>query len=1324
MARIFISHSSRDNDVAAELKTWLAAHGFDGIFLDIDKHAGIPPGANWERELYRKIDSVQAVILVVTPNWHDSKWCFVEFAQARALGKAIFPVIVAPGGDRFIAPDIQQLDLQLDREGGLERLARELTRLALDAQGGFVWNADRPPYPGLLAFEKEDAAVFFGRDDDIRSLIERLNARRVRGDIKFVALLGSSGSGKSSLVRAGVLPRIERDRNNWIVLPPFRPRREPVLEFARALCEALGTPEDWRKHMDGLTSAEAERKLEDLIEAARQRAGAREGYLLVTIDQGEELFSVAAAEQVSQLLELFARATAHDAPIVVLMALRSDYLGKLQEAAGALRFNEFSLGPFPLARVRQVIEGPARVAGIGVEEELIATAITDMKTDDALPLLAFMLRELHDRFGGHTQVAGEAELSLAHYRMLGDVKSDLNPLEYAVQRRAEEVVDGLGLSADSLAALREAFVGAMVRIGDDGQYVRRPALWDDIPKAAQSVLEKLAEARLVVIRSSSNATMVEVAHEALLRKWPRLRTWLDAEREFLVGKAQLRFALEDWVKQDAPDRDNALLRGLPLIRARQWLSDHARALTEDERRFVEASAARADAEDARAARRRRLAWAGVGTLIVLAAGTLLLAREQRAASTRAEAASLAVQARAALLADPLRAAAWAVQAVEKQSSADTLSILLESDLALSPHLSGVQRVAELLPTSLAWSPDSATVAVGGEGARLIQWRPLASNAADAVAEAKLSTGSAAVAKPPAVLTLTWDGASVTTVMDDGRIITSATTTGQQIVTQLPGIRKIALVAIGSSGRLLVSDFDDDDIRVFQCGAMPNSGAVSCTADSIASGRASALAFDDERSAAAIGFENGSLRIIGFGDDKFDVSPALGDLKKVVSLAFSNDGTHLGIGTLGGRTIVTDSRGGTPAEARPGSASVNAIAWDPGTRQLAATCDALAICIWRQPDSKGASSILQLVARLTGHLDIVRSLGFALGGSKLASASNDGTIRLWTIDETDRSYFSLDSGTDTALTDLDVSKDQRWLAAGDDKGSLYVWSLVTSALETAASGSDTEIEAIGWSPRGSILAAGNSEGHATVHSFPLNGKSQGFDVEDEVYALRWLADGTAILTSGSVNGAIDAHSAQGGQLPKFSNGHADRVLGLAVSADGKTLVSADALGKIRRWDIASRKLFGVPLDAYVSRDTIHFSRDGNRFLVAGNDGDVLVFRLEGDGKPIVCHSGSQQLDSAAFSPDDTVVAAISKDAVLYFWSLTAGCDLLASAPPPMLDADSTRAASLTAHRRHLVFVPDLKAIAMTTSTRRVLLISFDPQAWLERVRKLATPGASQ
>jgi hypothetical protein len=214
MARIFISHSSRDTEVAARMKAWLESEKFETTFLDFDKDGGIPPGADWEKTLYREVEQSQAVIIVETPNWVNSKWCFAEYAQARALGKAIFPVIETPTQDSPISPGIQKLDLTGDREGGLKRLLPELVWIALDAQGGFKWDSARPPFPGLLAFQEADAAIYFGRDDDIRRLIERLQARRAQGGAKLIALLGSSGSGKSSLLRAGVIPRLRNAGRN------------------------------------------------------------------------------------------------------------------------------------------------------------------------------------------------------------------------------------------------------------------------------------------------------------------------------------------------------------------------------------------------------------------------------------------------------------------------------------------------------------------------------------------------------------------------------------------------------------------------------------------------------------------------------------------------------------------------------------------------------------------------------------------------------------------------------------------------------------------------------------------------------------------------------------------------------------------------------------------------------------------------------------------------------------------------------------------------------------------------------------------------------
>ena len=346
MARVFVSHSSRDNAQAARIKTWLEEQGFDAPFLDFDKHAGIAPGADWERALYREIDQSEAMIIVQTPNWMDSKWCFAEFTQARALGKPIFPVIDTPTGERLIAPDIQALDLTSDKEGGLEQLARQLTQIALDAQGGFAWDASRPPYPGLLAFEEEDAAVYFGRDDDIRRLIERLNARRAQGGARLVALLGASGSGKSSLMRAGVVPRLKRAGRIWIVLPPMRPQTRPLDELARMLAIAADRGFEWRALRGRLESGEPAEVLHEIADDLRVRHGANEAQILMPIDQAEELFGAADPAQAARFLQVLSAAMAPEMPYLGLLAMRSDYLGALQGAEQlTARFEEFSLGP-------------------------------------------------------------------------------------------------------------------------------------------------------------------------------------------------------------------------------------------------------------------------------------------------------------------------------------------------------------------------------------------------------------------------------------------------------------------------------------------------------------------------------------------------------------------------------------------------------------------------------------------------------------------------------------------------------------------------------------------------------------------------------------------------------------------------------------------------------------------------------------------------------------------------------------------------------------------------------------------------------------------
>ncbi len=594
MARVFISHSSRDREQAEEIFAWLKAQGFEQGFLDIDKHQGIPPGERWEQKLYDELDRAQAMILVLTRNWFDSKWCFAEFAQARSRGKAIFPVIVSPDGDQFVGDDLQKVNLVRDKEGGLDRLARRLTEVALMGQGGFDFPPGRAPYPGFLSFDEQDAAIYFGRDDDVRKLIQRADSRRIEGGRRCIFVLGESGTGKSSLLRAGLIPRLRKAKREWIVLSAFRPEDDPFVGLSRSLKTA---------GVDIAAEALPATEPRTIADALADRHSAHQAGVLVPLDQAEELFTRTPPEKREIFLAYLSRLLGPGLPFVVVVTLRSDHFGEVQKAAGLdAEFEEFSLRPLPVERIGDIVRGPARVAGLDIEDGLVARIAADARTTDALPLVAFALRRIYDQF------SDDGRLRLTEYESLRDAAAGLSPLETLVRDTASEAIARAKPSPAEIAALREAFVPGMVRINDEGGFVRRAAKWDEVPEESKRLLSALAgpSARLLVIREHEGTREVEVAHEALFRVWPLLVGWLEEEREFLIGRNRLERALADWRALPEAERDKGLIAGILLERGKNWLKLHPSRFDADETAFIEASE-RADAERKRQAEEQRRA---------------------------------------------------------------------------------------------------------------------------------------------------------------------------------------------------------------------------------------------------------------------------------------------------------------------------------------------------------------------------------------------------------------------------------------------------------------------------------------------------------------------------------------------------------------------------------------------------------------------------------------------------------------------------------------------------------------------------------------------
>jgi hypothetical protein len=235
---LFISFGGQDRARAIQVRDRLRTKGYEALFLDFDPADGIPAGRRWERELYVQLRKADGVIFLASTTSVLSRWCFAELSLARSLGRPVFPLRLDGDAWLELLADVQWADLT-DEEAGYTKLWAGLRRERLNPVDSFSWDPNRTPYPGLEPFDARDAAVFFGRDQEIARLVDLLQPTLRYGAGRFVAIIGPSGSGKSSLLRAGLLPRLERFPERWVVLPPLLPGREPVKNLARAFVQAF-----------------------------------------------------------------------------------------------------------------------------------------------------------------------------------------------------------------------------------------------------------------------------------------------------------------------------------------------------------------------------------------------------------------------------------------------------------------------------------------------------------------------------------------------------------------------------------------------------------------------------------------------------------------------------------------------------------------------------------------------------------------------------------------------------------------------------------------------------------------------------------------------------------------------------------------------------------------------------------------------------------------------------------------------------------------------------------------------------------------------------
>jgi formylglycine-generating enzyme required for sulfatase activity len=595
VSRIFLSHSSENNAEAVALRDWLKREGWEDVFLDVDPDRGIAAGERWDRALNEAASRCEAVLFLVSRVWLASGWCLKEFNLAHKLNKRLFGLLIEdiPVADLPVnltstwqlvrlcsGTDHVMLRVSMPFTGkeahvtfsaeALGRLKTGLRRAGLDSRF-FAWppegDPNRPPYRGLRPLEADDAGIFFGRDGPIIEALDTLRGLREGASPRLFVILGASGAGKSSFLRAGLFPRLARDDQNFLPLPIIRPERAAISGESGLLRALEGAFED-----AGITVTRADlraaiqagaTKLKPLLQALAGKATPAASdtggkpkalTLILSIDQAEELFLAEAQDEARPFLALVRDLLSEDVPaLIAVFTIRSDNYERLQLAKEleGVRQQTFSLPPMPKGSYAEVVKGPARrlegtARALKIEDGLVEALLEDIEAGgakDALPLLAFTLERLYGEY--HTGGA----LKLTQYNELGRVKGSI---EAAVERALKAADADPAIPRDRLARLallRRGLVPWLAGIDPDtGAPRRRVARLSEIPAEARPLIQHLVEQRLLAtdVAKDTGEKTIEPAHEALLRQWGLLDGWLAEDAGLLAVLEGVKRASRDW----------------------------------------------------------------------------------------------------------------------------------------------------------------------------------------------------------------------------------------------------------------------------------------------------------------------------------------------------------------------------------------------------------------------------------------------------------------------------------------------------------------------------------------------------------------------------------------------------------------------------------------------------------------------------------------------------------------------------------------------------------------------------------------------------------
>jgi WD40 repeat protein len=1065
------------------------------------------------------------------------------------------------------------------------------------------------PYRGLFAFREEDAHLFFGREEFTRKLVTAVKKK------PLVAVVGASGSGKTSVIHAGLIPKLRQDTNVQSQIISFRPGKNPFEALALAL-----TP--WKAAKNETNCRLVEMELEinlrhqktalcQVIETIlHPQTASPLNRLVLIVDQFEELYTLCPEEDRLAFLNALLTAVKFAPAFTLAITLRADFYGyalSYRPFSDALQGSVLNLGPMSHEELRSAIEQPANKMQVQLEKGLTNELISEMEGQTGhLPLLEFALMQLWSK-------QKHGWLTHKGYEEIGGV-------EEALANHAEAVYAQLS-EADRERA-QQVFM-QLVRLGEDTEATRRLATRDEVQEENWDLVTHLASHRLVVTNRNefTNKETVEIVHEALIRSWGRLEYWLQADSDFRHWQEQLRATIRRWEKSDRDE--GALLRGKPLSDAEYWLTQRFNELSPSEKRFINLSSELREREINKQKRRRQLTIFGLSSGLVLALGLAGVAWWQSQKSARSEVEALSKSSAGLFVSgNRMEALVEAIKAGQRLKKLDFVSPETEMQVKLMLQLAVYKlreynRLSEHSDSvySISVSPDGKTFASASRDRSIKLWR--------------------------------WDGKLLNTLTGHKGAVNSVSfSPDSQIIATASDDRTIKLWSL--DGKLL-NTLTGHKGAVNSVSFSPDSQIIATASDDTTI----KLWSRDGKLLQTISAHNSAINCVTISPDGQIISSASHDktiklwswdgrllntlvqhTADVSSVAFSPDSQIIASGSQD-RSIKLWNRDGQLLNTLvQHTAGVSSVAFSPDGQTIASTGEDESVRIWNRKGKR--------IENFWGHDGKVFSVFFSADGKKIVSGGEDKTVRLWSVDDQKRHSLN---GHKRSITSLTISPDGKTFASGSVDNTIKLWSQDGELLKTLT-GHNGVITSLTISPDGKILAAGSAD--KTVKLWSQDGKLlKTFTGHNGVVtSLSFSPDGKT-LASGSADKTVKLWS-RDGQFLKTLTGHSSVVTSVSFSPNGKTLASGSADKTVKLWNLDNQQPKTLGQHQMTVR-SLSFSPDSKTLVSGSDDATIKLWSLDSQVfKTLSGHIGP--VTSITFSSDGKLIASASKDMYIKLWDL--------------------------------------------------------------------------